>query len=81
MPYSIIENFKAGQVANTHVLSARAGSLLTAYNVHITQSGEIEKREDIALLERYPITAPYQYEFFGLLATVDKLYTFGSKDY
>jgi len=80
MAYTILENFKAGMVRNNTPVSNQPGSLYLARNVHLTQAGEIEKRQDILLLERWA-AASTENQFFGLVATSDAIYTFGSEDY
>jgi len=73
MPYTIIENFKAGMVRNVVPLGLPAGSLVQLTNGHVSQAGEIENNktsEVVAKMEPNP--------FYGLLATSLKLYTFGS---
>ena len=80
MPYTIVDGFKTGMVRTITALNLPPGSVYVARNVHVTQSGELQKRADVHLLERYAAGAS-QNEFFGLVATKDYLYTFGSQDY
>jgi hypothetical protein len=77
--YTVIDGFKSGMHRLELALSLPPGTLYTAQNVHITQGGEATKRQDILLLERFPIGSTSK--FFGLVATKDNLFTFGSEDY
>ena len=80
MAYTVIEHFKAGMVETHSALNLPAGSLESAADVHVTQSGEIEKRPDAHLLEIYSFSIPdYDHDFYGLVATKDHLFTFGSQ--
>jgi hypothetical protein len=45
MPYLVVSDFKAGLDRRRSIVTAPAGALWTANNVHITRGGEIEKRK------------------------------------
>ena len=79
MPYTVIENFKSGLVRNNTSLNMPPGSLYQADDVHVSQSGELEKRQDFQELELY-LGEDNQWMFYGLVATTTKLYVFGSEN-
>jgi hypothetical protein len=77
MAYTVVDGFRQGLVRHSLILSLAPGALYTAQNVHVTQGGELEKRQDTLLLENMLFIEP---RIFGLVATVNNLYTFGSDD-
>jgi hypothetical protein len=73
MAYLVVENFSAGLDTRKHPLTARAGTLQTLKNAHISRGGEIEKRKKFA--EFATLSAGIT---FGMEASSDTIYVFGS---
>lgn len=72
MPYIVIENFNGGMDTRKLPATGTPGTLLELTNAHITRGGEIEKRKAFAPFAELPNGT------FGLAATQDSLFTFGS---
>ena len=72
MAYLVVENFSAGLDTRKHPLTARAGTLQTLKNAHISRGGEIEKRKKFATFASLPAGT------FGMEAGADTIYVFGS---
>lgn len=72
MPYLIVDNFKSGLDTRRHVLNGSDGTLADLTNAHITRGGEIEKRKAFVQHASLPANT------FGLEATLDTVYVFGS---
>ena len=74
MAYVVVENFSAGLDTRRHPLTAKPGTLQTLKNAHISRGGEIEKRKKFASFANLPANT------FGMEATPDTIYVFGSTD-
>lgn len=72
MAYIFVNSFKQGLDARRSKISAQQGSLVSGKNVHINRGGEIEKRKAFVVKHALPAGT------FGLHATRNNLYTFGS---
>jgi hypothetical protein len=72
MPYLSVQNFKDGLDTRRSRITAPAGTLRVAKNVHVTRGGEIEKMK--AWVETYELPAGTH----GLFGTGSTLYVFGS---
>lgn len=72
MAYLVVENFSAGLDTRKHPLTARAGTLQTLKNAHISRGGEIEKRKRFAPFASLPANT------FGMEAGSDTIFVFGS---
>lgn len=72
MAYLVVENFSAGLDTRKHPLTAKAGTLQFLKNAHINRGGEIEKRKRFAPYASLPANT------FGMEATSDAIYVFGS---
>lgn len=75
MPYVVVDNFSGGLDGRRHVLNSKTGTLSVLKNAHITRGGEIEKRK--AFVEAANLGS-LSAQTFGLEATADGLYVFGS---
>lgn len=73
MAYNVIEDFRLGLDRRRKRVSAPVGSLWSITNAHITRGGEIERAKKF--VSTYALPAGQTY---GLAATADALYTFGS---
>ena len=75
MAYLVVENFSAGLDTRKHPLTAKAGTLQTLKNAHISRGGEIEKRKAFKEFGTYlpPGT-------FGMEASSDTIFVFGSSE-
>lgn len=74
MAYISLQNFRYGLDARRSVLNSQPGTLQSAFNVHINQGGEIEKRQRFVKIV-LPVST------FGLLTLSDAVYVFGSRDF
>lgn len=75
MPYVVVDNFSGGLDSRRHVLNSKTGTMSVLKNAHITRGGEIEKRKAfVELADLEPLSA----DTFGLEATADGIYVFGS---
>jgi hypothetical protein len=72
MPYLIADNFSGGLDSRRHILNSKEGTLAVLENAHVTRGGEIEKRKAFSSFASLPVGT------FGLEATLDKIYVFGS---
>lgn len=70
--YLLVEDFKGGLDTRKMFLTAKAGTLRTCKNAHITRGGEIEKRLAFATFASLPAGT------FGLQAAGSTLFVFGS---
>lgn len=76
MPYVVVDNFSGGLDSRRHVLNSKTGTLAVLKNAHITRGGEIEKRK--AFVQLTDLT-DIGVQTFGLEATADGIYVFGSE--
>ena len=76
MPYVVVDNFSGGLDSRRHVLNSKTGTLSVLKNAHVTRGGELEKRK--AFVELTDLDASVLATTFGLEATSDGLYVFGS---
>jgi hypothetical protein len=79
MPYVVVDNFSGGLDSRRHVLNSTSGTLSELVNAHITRGGEIEKRK--AFVEALNLgsgVGGLGLSSFGLEATSDGVYVFGS---
>ncbi|CAB4182888.1 hypothetical protein UFOVP1533_28 [uncultured Caudovirales phage] len=86
MSYLVVENFSAGLDTRRHPLTAKSGTLQKLDNAHISRGGEIEKRKSFVEFANLnwidALNAPnYRHNLtFGMEATADAIYVFGSID-
>lgn len=73
MPYLVIENFNGGLDSRRMPVAGTPGTLITLEDAHINRGGEIERRKAFSPLYTLPAG-----QTFGLEATTDRLYVFGS---
>lgn len=73
MGYLVIEDFKGGLDSRRMPVAGTPGTLITLEDAHINRGGEIERRKSFAPLYSLPAGLT-----FGLEATTDRLYVFGS---
>jgi hypothetical protein len=73
MPYLVIENFNGGLDSRRMPVAGTPGTLITLEDAHINRGGEIERRKAFSPLYTLPTG-----QTFGLKATTDRLYVFGS---
>lgn len=73
MPYLVIENFNGGLDSRRMPVAGTPGTLITLEDAHINRGGEIERRKAFDPLYTLPAG-----QTFGLEATTDRLYVFGS---
>ena len=76
MPYVVVDNFSGGLDSRRHVLNSKTGTMSVLKNAHITRGGEIEKRKAFVHLADLDTLSA---DTFGLEATADGLYVFGSQ--
>lgn len=72
MSYIYLSNYKFGLDTRRSELSSQPGTLLQLNNAHVTQGGEIEKRQAFV---KYRLPEGT----FGLLSTSTNIYIFGSR--
>ena len=76
MPYTPVEDFKAGLDLRRPAIASPAGTLRIGQNVHITRGGDIEVRRSLA-----PIDGSLAPSTFGLHELNGELWSFGSIAY